>query len=212
MKKHSEAEIQNLLNQIKEEKNPSLQIFSLGSLIRSLFLEKGYDIIIYGGGAVEYYTSGGYSTRDLDFGFINQMPSLEIREEIFTKLGSPVRGRVRFVAGLCVDMGSVAEILSPPAVAFETPLGILLIERAEECLIGRIVQGTYPQKNEDQWNASKMILANAIQGTIPFEWNEFRRLCTIPGFKIWPEVLQLVQELKNQALFPPLHWSFDPPY
>lgn len=140
------------------------------------------------------------------------MPSLEIRETIFFKLGSPVRGRVRFVAGLCIDMGSIAEILSRPVISFETPLGVLLIERPEECLIGRIVQGTYPQKNEDQWNASKMILANAIQGTIPFEWNEFRRLCTLPGFKIWPEVLLLIEELKKQGIFLPNNWSVEKPY
>ena len=152
--------------------------------VSAAFKAQGYQLVQYGGATVEQYSRGGYATGDVDLGFIDVAPPLEVRAQVMASLGCERGTRLYLLNGVVVDLGGRAELLSSRLVEISTPDGMLLLEAPEESLVQRVLMSVYPQEDGDQKNAALILMTQALAGHLPLDWNEVDRLAALPGFKV----------------------------
>jgi hypothetical protein len=160
----------------------------IAARVSAAFKARGYQLVQYGGATVEQYTRGRYATSDVDLGFVNLAPPLEIRAQVMETLGCERGTRLYLLDDVVVDLGGQAELLSPGLVEIETAEGKLLLEAPEECLVQRILMSVYPQSDEDQKQAALMLMIQALAGNLVIDWEEVDRLAALPGFKVQGQV------------------------
>jgi hypothetical protein len=98
--------------------------------VAASFKTRGFQVVQYDGATVEQYSRGRYTTSDVDLGFVDSAPSLEIRAEVMAGLGCERGTRLYLLDGVVVDLGGEAELLCPNLVEVATPEGPLLLEAA----------------------------------------------------------------------------------
>lgn len=162
--------------------------------VSEAFRAEGYRPVQYGGATVEEYTEGMYSTGDVDIGFVDRAPSLEDRARVMERLGCQRGIRLFDLGGVLVDLGGQAESYSRNFIELKTDDGPILLEAPEESMVQRILMGVYPQFLEEQWEAGRLMVAQAVAGRIPVDWEEVLRLARLPGFRVEKELRQLVAE------------------
>ena len=59
-------DIRNGLDDISAEKDPTLKSLKLASLCSALWAERGVELVVVGGSAIELLTEGAYASGDLD--------------------------------------------------------------------------------------------------------------------------------------------------
>jgi hypothetical protein len=165
--------------------------------VSAAFRARGFALVQYGGATVEYFSRGGYATSDVDLGFIDATPSLEIRAEIMASLGCDRGTRLYLLDGVVVDLGGRAELLSPRLVEINTPFGLLVLEAPEESLVQRALMSVYPQEDADQKRAALALMIQALAGNLPLDWTEVDRLAALPGFRIQPVIAAYKEEAKR---------------
>jgi len=170
----------------------------IAARVSAAFKARGYQLVQYGGATVEAYTRGRYATSDIDLGFIDLSPSLEIRAQVMEALGCERGTRLYLLDDVVVDLGGQAELLSPRLVEIETEEGKLLLEAPEESLVQRILMSVYPQRDEDQKQAALLLMIQALAGNLAIDWKEVDRLAALPGFKIQAEVAAYREEGKKR--------------
>jgi len=176
----------------RPEDSPRQRLLT-GAKISEAFRIQGYSLVQYGGATVEYYTQGGYATGDVDMGFDGKTPSLEERNRVMQSLGSSPSLRLFMVDGVLVDLGGSAELLCRNFVEIETSEGRLVLESPEESIVQRVLMAVYPQENSEQRQAAKLLLAQALAGNIPVDWEELRRLADLPYFRVG-EVVEILKK------------------
>ncbi|HEV3270627.1 MAG TPA: hypothetical protein VGZ93_00430 [Candidatus Methylacidiphilales bacterium] len=171
----------------------------IAARVSAAFKARGYQLVQYGGATVEQYSRGKYTTSDVDLGFVDVAPSLDVRAQIMESLGCERGTRLYLLEGVVVDLGGQAELLSPRLVELDTPEGLLLLEAPEESLVQRVLMSVYPQDDEDQKKAALMLMVQALAGNLPLDWNEVDRLAALPGFKIQPVIAAYKEEAKKMV-------------
>lgn len=165
--------------------------------VSAAFKARGYQLVQYGGATVEQFSRGGYTTSDVDWGFIQVAPSLEVRAEVMASLGCERGLRLYLLDGVVVDLGGQAEMLSPRLVEISTSEGTLLLEAPEESLVQRVLMSVYPQEDDDQKKAALILITQALAGHLPLDWNEVDRLAALPGFKVQSVVASYKKEAEK---------------
>ncbi len=156
----------------------------IAARVSAAFKARGFQLVQYGGATVEQYSRGHYATSDVDLGFVDLSPSLELRAEVMASLGCARGVRLYLLDGVVVDLGGTAELLSPRLVEIDTAEGKLLLEAPEESLVQRVLMSVYPQEDDDQKQAALLLMAQALTGNLPLDWAEVDRLARLPGFKV----------------------------
>jgi hypothetical protein len=64
-------EIQKALADVTAESDPTLKHLKLASLVSAMFRQRGAELVVVGGSAIEFYTEGGYVSGDLDMCLIS---------------------------------------------------------------------------------------------------------------------------------------------
>ena len=59
-------EIQRALNAVQTETDLNAKALLLAGLVSELFREKGFEPVVVGGSAIEFYTDGAYMSGDTD--------------------------------------------------------------------------------------------------------------------------------------------------
>jgi hypothetical protein len=165
--------------------------------VSAAFKARGYQLVQYGGATVEQYSRGKYTTSDVDLGFVDAPPSLDVRAQVMESLGCERGTRLYLLDGVVVDLGGRAELLSSNLVELNTAEGILLLEAPEESLVQRVLMSVYPQEDRDQKEAAMILMIQALAGNLPLDWNEVDRLAALPGFKIQPVIAAYKEEAKR---------------
>src|SRR5437899_2986315 len=71
--------IQTALSEITAETDPTLKHLKLASLVSAVFRERGIELVVVGGSAIEFYTEGAYVSGDVDLCVERSSTSLTIR-------------------------------------------------------------------------------------------------------------------------------------
>lgn len=194
-------EINAALTDIRLEKDPTLKAQKLASLCSTAFRERGIELVVVGGSAIEFYTDGAYLSGDVDLCVLKspQPISLRLRQEIMGSLDGQGGPRSWKVAGLFVDLlGALEVTATTPVRQLQAPYGLINLIPPEELLVERVLISIYPQANEEAQACARQLLAVALAGKMDVDWREVRRLAQLPGYAILPQLKQVATEVSHE--------------
>ena len=193
-------EIQRVLADIAAETDPTLKHLKLASLVSAEFRERGIELVVVGGSAIEFYTEGAYVSGDLDLCLIS--PSrldLRTRQELMGKFGALGGPRSWQVAGQYVDLlGEVETQSRAPFGELNAPYGLVRLISPEDLLVERVLISVYPHRYEPADHCARKLIAGALSGHVELDWQEARRLAERPECAILPVLEALVDEVAHE--------------
>ena len=185
---------------IAADSDPTRKAAKLASLCSALFRERGVELVVVGGSAIELLTEGAYASGDVD---LCRLPpavlSLRERQEIMGQLGAQGGPRSWQVAGAFVDLlGSLESLARTPLRNLQGPYGVIQIVQPEELLVERVLVAIYPQAHPPARECAKMLAAVALKEQLGMDWKEVWRLARRPEYRILAECKALVREAANE--------------
>ena len=178
---------------IESTEDMFLRAMKLAGVVTTLFREQGIPLVVVGGSAVEFYTAGGYMSGDIDLCRKSlKAPSLRMIKELLEPLGGKCVGRSWIVCGLFVDiLGIVEGESSKDCRRQATAYGEIDILPPELVLVERVFFAT--ESDECVQSARQMMLV-ALNDPA-FDWQEARRIASLPDFKVRDELERLRTEV-----------------
>lgn len=172
----------------------------LSGLVTTAFKEAGWELVVVGGSAVEFYTEGAYMSGDVDFCRRSLTPiPLRVAQDIMGKLDATGGPRSWMVAGLFVDLlGFVENEAVAPYREVETPYGKISILPVELTLVERVLTAVYPRPDAEARAIAKKLMAVCLKGGVGIDWKETERLAALPAFRISREFRQFKREIENE--------------
>lgn len=193
-------QIQHALAAITVETDPALKHLKLASLVSTVFRERGVELVVVGGSAIEFYTEGAYVSGDLDLCLVSPARlDLRTRQELMGQLGAVGGPRSWQVAGEYVDLlGEVETLARTPFTELLAPYGAVRLISPEELLVERVLVAVYPRPYEPAAQCARKLAAVALTGKVEMDWSEVRRLADRPEYRILPELEKLVREVAHE--------------
>ena len=205
-----QQQINRALQEIKEEIDPTTKNLRLASICSAVFRDKGIDLVVVGGSAIEFFTEGAYTSGDVDLcvAAASQPLTVRLRQELMGKLSAKGGPRSWQVAGSYVDILGAFENLARTGLRrIAAPYGEVRLAPAEELLVERVLVSRYPQAHEPARACANKLIAAGISNELEMDWAEVKRLARLPAYGNWAEVKQLVNEqaeaLKNRSPYDP---------
>ena len=197
-------QIQRALAGITAETDPMLKHLQLASLVSAVFRERGIELVVVGGSAIEFYTEGAYVSGDLDMCLISPTRlDVRTRQELMGRLGAQGGPRNWQVGGQYVDiLGEVETLARTPFDELQAPYGPVRLVSPEDLLVERVLISVYPQQHEPARLCARKLIAVALAGHVEVDWQEARRLAERPEYRILSELEQLVGEVANELRKP----------
>ena len=187
-------EIEAALTDITGEDDPTLKHLKLASLVSSVFRERGVELAVVGGSAIEFYTEGAYVSGDLDMCLIS--PSrlgLRTRQELMGRLGARGGPRSWQVAGLYVDVLGEVETFSRTGFdELQAPYGTVRLISPEDLLVERVLVSVYPQPHQPAASCARKLIAVALTGQVEMDWAEAAKLAARAEYGILAELQSMV--------------------
>lgn len=170
----------------------------LSGLVSTLFADVGFNLVVVGGSAVEFYTEGGYMSGDIDFCRLelHHIP-LRLAQDVMAELGATGGPRSWQACGLFVDMlGFLENESTAPMRTVETPYGSVTLVPRELALVERVLAAYYPQMSEEALKVAKQMIASSLQDP-SMDWAEVERLANLNDFRILEELKRLKAEVED---------------
>ena len=189
--------IQSALADITVEADPTLKHLKMASLVSAIFRERGIELVVVGGSAIEFYTDGAYVSGDLDLCVASSKEPLTVllRQELMGALQGKGGPRSWEVAGIYVDVLGAFENLARTNIrGIAAPFGEVRVSPVEELIVERVLVSVYPSAYPPARDCAKKILAAALQGEVETDWREVRRLAESSAYNNWPQVKELIDE------------------
>ncbi|MSR64991.1 MAG: hypothetical protein EXS18_04330 [Verrucomicrobiae bacterium] len=193
--------IGNALADISSESDPTLKSQKLASLCSTLFRERGYELVVVGGSAIEFYTDGAYTSGDLDLCLLPPKVSLplRLRQEIMGELNGKGGPRSWQVAGMFVDvLGELEKSGATPIRKLEAPYGTVSLIDPEELLVERVLVSVYPRANSEAASCARQLVAVSLERKVEMDWDEVQRIAKSPAYGILPECKALVRSVAHE--------------
>jgi hypothetical protein len=202
------GKIKSALTDVTAEQDPTIKSLKMASLCSALWAERGVELVVVGGSAIEILTEGAYASGDLDMCHAtNASLPMRERQEIMGLLGAKGGPRNWQVAGMFVDvLGPVESFARTPFRRVRAPYGDVLLMKPEDLLVERVLVSVYPGENRDARDCAKKLAAMILDGTMPVDWSEVRRVANLREYRNFAECVKLVKEVADELkIKSPLH-------
>ena len=202
------AKIKVALADISGEKDPTLKSIKLASLCSALWAERGVDLVVVGGSAIEFLTEGAYASGDLDMCHANKATlPLRERQEVMGLLGAEGGPRNWKVAGMYFDLLGPAETFArTPYRRLVGPYGEVAVMKPEDLLVERVLVSVYPLPHPPARECARTLIGVALRGQIAMDWTEVQRIARRREYRNLSECRLLVNEVADELkIKSPLH-------
>lgn len=198
------VEIERALSRVREESDLSVKSLLMAALVSELFRERGFEPIVVGGSAIEFYTDGAYMSGDTDLCWCGwPVPSMEERIEIMQQIPGVEShgGKSWEICGLWIDLlGELDHCAEKAFSRLLTPVGEVLLIPVEDALIGRVYSarkwmGGFDEK-EDQ--CAKKLMAVVLAGGVPIDWDEALRVAELSKYRCGDEFKEMRLEVEAE--------------
>jgi hypothetical protein len=194
------GKIKSALADVTAEQDPTLKSAKLASLCSALWLERGVELVVVGGSAIEILTEGAYASGDLDMCHATKASlSVAERKEIMGLLDAKGGPRNWQVAGMYLDLlGPVENFARTPYRRIEGPYGTFLVTKPEDLLVERVLMSFYLGESQTAWKCAKELAIVALAGAVNMDWNEVLRVANRPEYRNVEQCKALVREVANE--------------
>jgi hypothetical protein len=188
------------LADIAADGDPTRKTAKLASLCSALFRERGVELVVVGGSAIELLTDGAYTSGDLDLCYLKPAAlPLRERQEIMGELGARGGPRSWQVGGMFVDvLGPLESLARTPLRRLRGASGMIQVIQPEVLLVERVLVSVYPQPYAPARQCAKKLAAVALSGAMELDWKEVGRLAGEPEYRILRECKAVVREVANE--------------
>jgi hypothetical protein len=200
--------IKSALADVTAEQDPTLKSAKLASLCSALWAERGVELVVVGGSAIEILTEGAYASGDLDMCHATKASlSVAERKEIMGLLNAKGGPRNWQVAGMYLDLlGPVESFARTPFRRVEAPYGSILLMKPEDLLVERVLMTFYLGESQPARDCAKKFISVILTGGVAVNWDEVRRLANLPEYRNLAQCMQLVEEVADELkIKSPLH-------
>lgn len=181
------------------------------SLLCALFRAAGWEMVVVGGSAIEFYTEGDYLTRDLDLCRAAGTKPLSARVEadVMKAVGARSVGTRRqwlldALGEVTIDLlGEVETAGTAPLQTLRGPYGDVCLMPVEELLVERVFMAFVREPPDaSALAAAKQLAAVCLAGGVRADWRRVERLAASKEYGIAPAVrrlkLQVQRELRKK--------------
>jgi hypothetical protein len=200
MKIMDAKKIKTALADVTAEQDPTVKSLKLASICSALWAERGVELVVVGGSAIEILTEGAYASGDLDMCHATKanLPVRE-RQEIMGLLGAKGGPRNWQVAGMYFDLlGPVESFARTPYRRVQAPYGDVLVMKPEDLLVERVLVSVYPEKNPVAQKCARDLAVVALAGAVNMNWNEVLRVANLPEYRNVELCKTLVNEVAHE--------------
>jgi len=195
-------DLREQLRQLDLECDLTTRALKLSLLVTAAFRSAGYEMVIVGGSAIEFYTDGDYMSGDVDLCFRDRCrPELRVISDIMSRFGATGSSVRTFkIAGLFVDVLGQVESLATTAfreIAGDSDEPGVLIAKPEDLLPERLLMATYPSRNDEALACAKKLAAAGLSGRVAMDWEETSRVAALPEYRVEKELAQLLECVKR---------------
>lgn len=204
--------IKAALADITAEQDPTLKSAKLASLCSALWAERGVQLVVVGGSAIELLTEGAYASGDLDVCHANKaVLSVAERREVMALLGAKGGPRNWQIGGMYFDLLGPAESFArTPFRRVEAPYGSILVMKPEDLLVERVLMTFYLGESPAARDCAKKLISVILTKGLTVDWNEVRRVANLPEYRNLAECVKLVKEVADELkIKSPLHSDSD---
>lgn len=190
-------DIRRALAEIESETDPTLKHLRLAGLVSAVFRERGIELVVVGGSAIEFYTEGAYVSGDVDLCVASSPGQLtaRLRQELMGRLEATGGPRSWQVGGLYVDVLGAFENLARTSVRrLVTPTGDVAVCPIEELMVERVLISRYPSPYPPARECAGKLIAAALLDEVETDWTEVRRLAESSAYQNWQDVNELIHE------------------
>ena len=197
--------IEKALADIRSTQDLLEKAMKLSGLVTTLFKEVGWDLVVVGGSAVEFYTEGAYMSGDVDFCRRTLPPiPLRVAQDVMSQLEATGGPRSWLAAGLFVDLlGPVENEAVTPYRDLQTPYGTVSILPVELVLVERVLTAVYPRPDAEARGVATKLMTVCLKGAVSIDWQEVERLAALPAFRITEEFRRFKKEVADEIASAP---------
>lgn len=191
------SEIEKALADIEGEQDPTVKNLKLASICSAVFRERGIELVVVGGSAIEFYTEGAYTSGDVDLCVVSAKERLTVRlrQELMGQLKGEGGPRSWRVAGGFVDvLGDFENLAETNSRTILGPYGKVVLSPAEELLVERVLVAHYPARYEPAREIAQKLVASALRHEFEMDWKEVLRIAARSEYGNVEEVKRLVYE------------------
>jgi len=197
-----------VLKEIRAAPTQAEKNLRAASLLMALFREAGWEMVVVGGSAIEFYTEGDYVTRDLDLCRAQGTRPLPARIEadLMAKVGArPVGTRRQWLLDVLGEvtidlLGEVETVGVAPCQTLQGPYGAVMVMPVEELLVERAFMATVREpRDEEAWTAAKQLAAVCLSGAVPSDWAKVEQIAAGKEYGIAAAVRRLKKEVIRES-------------
>ena len=177
------------------------------SLLCALFRVAGWEMVVVGGSAIEFYTAGDYLTRDLELcrAAGTKPLSARVEAEVMNAVGARSVGTRRqwLLDGLgevTIDLlGEIETVGTAPLQTLLGPGGEVRLMPVEELLVERVFMAFVCEPPDaSALSAAKQLAAVCLAGGVRADWRRIERLAAGKEYGIAPAVRQLKLQVQRE--------------
>lgn len=192
------SKIRKALADIRSERDPTVKSLKLASICTALWKERGVQLVVVGGSAIELLTEGAYASGDIDMCTVRGTLPLRDRQDVMAELEAQGGPRSWRIAGLYVDLLGEAESFGRTSFRrLEGPYGEVLVMKPEDLLVERVLVSTYPEKNETARKCARELASVALKNLVVMDWREVLRIANLREYRNVEECKALVNEVAS---------------
>ena len=200
--------IEAAMGLIEPENDLNTKAVLLAALVSELFRERGFEPIVVGGSAIEFYTDGAYMSGDTDICWTGgRNPTPEERGEIMSQIPGGQRKGTRswVIAGLWLDLlGELTTYGNNKHTVMETPNGEVVMLTVEELLAERVFAARkWTGFNAHDDDCAKKLMACILTRQIACDWDEVNRISALPAYRCSAEMAALRGEVEAELASQP---------
>ena len=196
------AEAQQQLSEILAENDEVTRQLRLAALVSRLFRERGFEPVVVGGSAIEFYTEGSYTSGDIDICFdLPRLPSAFERAEVMDQLlGATGTTRTWKIGDRYLDILGTVEAFAQKAFGkIETPDGVLILQPLEDLVAERVfVARGMSQPDSDAEDCAKKLIAHVLSNPDSMDWDLAEKIAGSPAYRCGNHLREMKQEVAEQ--------------
>jgi hypothetical protein len=193
-------EVERALRRIEGTDDLLERTLLLAALVSTAFRERGYDLVVVGGSAIEFYTEGAYMSGDVDFCRMAAEPiPPRVAQGIMGELSGSGGLRSWKVAGMFVDLlGQLETAPDTSPRVLSTPLGDVKVASPESLLVERVLVSVYPQPDAEAVVCAKKLMAACLSGSTAVDWDVVERLAADPRYAVLDGLREMRREVEHE--------------